>query len=215
VFTGFDRASFAPNSPLIPFPIAFPGDNAMNESDFEIRRLPIAELKPAPYNPRRVLKPGSSAYRKLAASLREFGLVEPLVWNECTGHVVGGHARLRILKELGVAQVPVSVVRLTPEREKALNVILNNREAQSRFDPLMLVGLLEELRGLPELELSGFDASDLPDLKLEPLGDLPPIEELGQVEITLIADSATFERLSERLDALVSEFDLVCHILRR
>lgn len=187
----------------------------MSQSQIEIRRLPIGELKPAPYNPRRVLKPGSTAYRKLAASLREFGLVEPLVWNERTGHVVGGHARLRILKEMGAGEVPVSVVRLTPEREKALNVILNNREAQSRFDPRILTDLLADLRDLPELELSGFDASDLPNLKLEPLPEPPAFEELGQVEITLIADSATFERISARLDALVAEFDLVCHILRR
>jgi ParB-like nuclease domain len=89
----------------------------------EIRTLPVAELKPAPYNPRRVLAPKSAAYRKLKASLAEFGLVEPLVWNELTGHVVGGHARLRVLKELGVTKVPVSVVRLTEAREKALNIV--------------------------------------------------------------------------------------------
>src|SRR5215471_18690562 len=122
----------------------------------EIRTLPIAELKPAPYNPRRVLAPQSAAYRKLKASLAEFGLVEPLVWNELTGHVVGGHARLRILKELGVAAVPVSVVRLSEAREKALNVVLNNQEAQGRFDPAKLAELLSGLTGLPELELSGF-----------------------------------------------------------
>src|SRR5262245_27674692 len=101
----------------------------------EIRVLPVASLTPAPYNPRRELTPTSPAYRKLAASLREFGLVEPLVWNELTGNVVGGHLRLRILKKMGVGEVPVSVVRLSPEREKALNVMLNNREAQGRFDP--------------------------------------------------------------------------------
>ena len=67
----------------------------------ELRTMSMTDLVPAPYNPRRGLKP--AAYRKLAASLREFGLVEPLVWNELTGHVVGGHMRLRILKEMGVA----------------------------------------------------------------------------------------------------------------
>ena len=67
----------------------------------------------SPYNPRRVLSPDSPAYWKLKASLTEFGLVEPLIWNELTGHVVGGHARLRILAELGVTAVPVSVVRLS------------------------------------------------------------------------------------------------------
>ena len=56
--------------------------------------MKIRRLRPAPYNPRRELKPGSPAYEKLAASLREFGLVEPLVWNEASGYVVGGHARL-------------------------------------------------------------------------------------------------------------------------
>src|SRR5438067_7347171 len=111
---------------------------------FEVRTLPIEQLKPAPYNPRKVLRPGSPAYRKLKASLAEFGLVEPLVWNELTGHVVGGHARLRILAELGVTEVPVSVVRLSAAREKALNVVLNNQEAQSRYDPSKLADLLTE-----------------------------------------------------------------------
>ncbi len=94
-------------------------------SPFEVRVLPIGQLQPAAYNPRKSLSPKSPAYRKLKASLSEFGLVEPLVWNESTGRVVGGHARLRILTELGYAEVPVSVVRLDDAREKALNVVLN------------------------------------------------------------------------------------------
>src|SRR5262245_60655516 len=118
---------------------------------FELRILPLSELKPAPYNPRRVLAPTSPAYRKLKASLAEFGLVEPLIWNELTGYVVGGHARLRILTELGYTEVPVSVVRLSNAREKALNVVLNNQEAQSRYDPAKLETLLSELSELPEL----------------------------------------------------------------
>lgn len=87
-------------------------------SIFEVRTLPLTDLKPAPYNPRQVLKATDRRYRKLAASLREFGLVEPLIWNELTGHVVGGHARLAILAEMGVTDVPVSVVRLTPSGKK-------------------------------------------------------------------------------------------------
>src|SRR6478609_3607514 len=127
----------------------------------EIRVLPLASLVPAPYNPRRVLSPKSAAYRKLKASLTEFGLVEPLVWNELSGHVVGGHARLSILRELGVTAVPVSVVRLSEAREKALNVLLNNQEAQGRYDPAKLADLLSELQGTPELTLTGFDERTL------------------------------------------------------
>src|SRR5207302_5272139 len=117
----------------------------------EVRTLPTAFLRPAPYNPRRKLQPGQPAYQKLAASLRDFGLVEPLVWNATTGNLVGGHARLEILRTLGVTEVAVSVVHLTPEREKALNVVLNNREAQGRFDTGLLADLLTELKELPEL----------------------------------------------------------------
>src|SRR5262249_45300757 len=161
----------------------------------DTRILPVAALVPAPYNPRRVLKPGDPRYQKLAASLREFGLVEPLIWNEVTGHVVGGHARLRILKELGTVEVPVSVVRLSPEREKALNVVLNNQEAQGRFHPGKLADLLDDLGDLPEFELTGFDADDLADLRLEPALEQLPEEEPTGIVVTLATDAATYERL--------------------
>jgi ParB-like chromosome segregation protein Spo0J len=170
---------------------------------FEVRVLPIDRLVPAPYNPRRVLKPTDRAYRKLEASLRTFGLVEPLVWNERTGHVVG------------VAEVPVSVVNLTDTREKALNVVLNNQEAQSRYDPDRLADILEELDDLPELEATGFDRGTGARLRLEPVEKLPPIEqETDWVTVTLEMADETFDRVSRRLDELVREFDLTSHVRR-
>ena len=182
---------------------------------FEIRVLPIDQLVPAAYNPRKVLKPTDKAYRKLEQSLREFGLVEPLVWNERTGHVVGGHARLAILKAMGVAGVPVSVVNLSDAREKALNVVLNNQEAQSRYDPSRLADLLDDLDDLPELEMTGFDPNNLPPLRLEPLEDLLPLEDIGdRVTVTLEMPGETFDRLAPRLDELVSRFDLTSHVRR-
>ncbi len=181
----------------------------------EVRVLPIEQLTPAPYNPRKVLKPTDPAYRKLRASLEEFGLVEPLVWNELTGRVVGGHARLRILKELGVAEVPVSVVRLSDAREKALNVVLNNQEAQGRYDTGKLADLLTELTGLPELELTGFDERTLATLRYEPAAEPPPeAADPERVELTIVTDAATYAELAPRLDELVGEYDLVTHVRR-
>src|SRR5262245_55134675 len=159
----------------------------------QIRVLPIEHLIPAAYNPRRALKPTDKAYRKPEKSLREFGLVEPLIWNERTGHVVGGHVRLSILKAMGVTDVPVSVVNLSDAREKALNVLLNNQEAQSRYDPARLADLLEELEESPELELTGFDPSALTTLRLDPAMDLPQIEDRrDRVTVSLEMDEATF-----------------------
>jgi len=180
-----------------------------------VRTIPIGKLIPAPYNPRLALQPTDRRYQNLERSLREFGLVEPLIWNERTGHVVGGHARLAILKSMGVKSVPVSVVRLTPRREKALNIVLNNMEAQGRYDPDRLADLLEELAELPELELTGYDQRDLADLRLEPADNLPPEVERSEVEITIETDVATHEKLAPRLDKLIRDFDLVCHVQRR
>lgn len=178
----------------------------------DIRMMTLSELNPAPYNPRRALKPADKAYQRLEASLREFGLVEPLVWNETTGHVVGGHLRMAILRAAGVETVPVSVVRLSPERERALNVVLNNREAQGRFDPEKLAELLSELEELPELELTGFDAADLRAMRLEPL-DAPAVEESpGAVEVRLLVPRVSYDEVSPRIDAVVREFDLECHV---
>ena len=182
---------------------------------FELRTLPIEQLQPAAYNPRRTLSAKSPAYRKLKASLEQFGLVEPLVWNETTGRVVGGHARLRILKELGIVELPVSVVHLDERREKALNIVLNNQEAQGRYDPDKLAELLEELQDLPELEMTGFDDTTLASLRYEP-DDLPALDEAdaNRVEITIATDSETYSRFAERFDELVGEYDLVAHVKR-
>ncbi len=57
----------------------------------DIRKIPIEKLNPAPYNPRQDLRPGDAAFEKLRRSMSEFGCVEPIVWNERTGNVVGGH----------------------------------------------------------------------------------------------------------------------------
>jgi ParB-like chromosome segregation protein Spo0J len=182
---------------------------------FAVRVLPIDRLVPAPYNPRQALKPTDKAYRKLEASLREFGLVEPLIWNERTGHVVGGHARLAILKAIGLTDVPVSVVHLSEAREKALNVVLNNQEAQGRYDPALLADLLDDLKDVPELGMTGFDPDALPPLRLTPLADLPAAEdERDRVIVTLEMGTETFEQVAPRLDALVSEFDLTSHVRR-
>ena len=178
----------------------------------EVREMALKELVPAAYNPRRPLNPKGPAYRKLKRSLEEFGLVEPLVWNETTGRVVGGHARLRILGELGHATVPVSVVRLTEAREKALNVVLNNQDAQGRYDPAKLAALLEELDGLPEAELTGFDPSMLRTLRLAALDDLPTEELTGRVEVTLLLDADRYEVVEAALNALVREYDLEAHV---
>ncbi len=131
----------------------------------EIVVMPIGELLPASYNPRKDLQPGDLEYRNLRRSIEEFSLVEPLVWNRRTGNLVGGHQRLKVLKEMGHKDVSVSVVDLSPEREKALNVALN--KIQGDWDTSMLVELLEELEEKGQLQNTGFSRGDIDKLLAE------------------------------------------------
>lgn len=92
----------------------------------QLRRLPLATLNPAAYNPRQDLQPGDEAYDRLSQSIDEFGLVEPLIWNERTGNLVGGHQRLKVLMAQDINESDVVVVDLSPTDEKRLNVFLND-----------------------------------------------------------------------------------------
>lgn len=91
----------------------------------QIKSIPVEKINPAPYNPRKDLKPGDPEYEKLKRSIEEFGYVEPLVWNERTGHLVGGHQRFKILLHQGAKTVEVSIVDLDDKKERALNIALN------------------------------------------------------------------------------------------
>lgn len=130
----------------------------------EIRRIPVSQLDLAHYNPRLDLKPGDPAYEKLKRSITEFGYVEPLVWNQRTGHLVGGHQRLAVLRDLGYEEAEVVVVDLPLEKEKALNLALN--KIQGDWDEAKLAALLEELTLIPDFDvgLTGFELPEISEL---------------------------------------------------
>lgn len=129
----------------------------------DIQTVKLSKLNPAKYNPRKNLQPGDSAYEKLKKSIIEFSTVEPIVWNKKTGNVVGGHQRLKILKELGEIETQVSVVNLPEDREKALNLALN--KIQGEWDLPKLAELLAELdTGSFDMEIAGFDEDEIKGL---------------------------------------------------
>lgn len=131
----------------------------------EIRKVKVSDLRPAEYNPRQNLKPGDREYEKIARSIDEFGYVEPIVWNETTGNIVGGHQRLKILIERGETEVEVSVVRLNEHDEKVLNVALN--KITGRWDTGKLTDLLKELQAEGAMEVTGFEDWELDALSMQ------------------------------------------------
>ncbi len=109
------------------------------------------------------MKPGDPAYDKLKKAVDTFGLVEPLVWNQRTGNLVGGHQRLSVIEARGDAHVEVSVVDLDDRGEKALNLALNRHSGE--WDFVSLADLLTELdAGDLDMEITGFSADELEKL---------------------------------------------------
>lgn len=139
----------------------------------DIRKLEIKSLQAAEYNPRRDLQQGDREYADIKQSIEAFGFVQPIVVNGRFGRVVGGHQRLKVLEELGYAQVDCVVVDLDEAAEKALNLALN--KISGAWDTDKLEVLLRELSSAPELALTGFSAEELAEILRA--GDLQQVED--------------------------------------
>jgi len=126
----------------------------------QIEKLKTELLIPADYNPRKDLKPGDPEYEKLKRSIKQFGYVEPVIWNKTTSHVVGGHQRLKVLLDMGISEVECVVIEMNEEKEKALNIALNKISGDWDKDKLML--LIADLQGADfDVSLTGFEPAEL------------------------------------------------------
>lgn len=143
---------------------------SVKEICMRIEKKNITDLIPADYNPRKDLRPGDKEYEKLKRSIHEFGYVDPLIWNQQTGRLIGGHQRLKVLKDMGIEDVDVVIVDMNEEKEKALNVALNKISGDWDKDKLML--LITDLQGEDfDVSLTGFDPEELDDLFKDDLKD--------------------------------------------
>ena len=128
-----------------------------------IEKISVGELKAASYNPRKDLKPGDAEYEKLKRSIEEFGYVEPVIWNKRTGTVVGGHQRLKVMKDLGYEEVDCVGVDLDEQKEKALNIALN--KISGEWDEGLLASLLKDLDNNGyDITFTGFDLAEAQEL---------------------------------------------------
>ncbi len=129
-------------------------------------------------------------------SIQEFGYVEPLVWNERTGHVVGGNQRLKVLKSLGIEEVDVVVVNIGEAQEKTLNLALNRIQGDWDYD--LLKEILADIEELDEdLDLTGFTDEEL-ELFLRDVEELAK-KEKKEIEIPKREKYGGLWRLGEHL----------------
>lgn len=100
----------------------------------KVIQLPLERLEPNPYQPRRVYD--SRALQALADSIREHGVIQPLVVRPVgSGYqLIAGERRLRASQMAGLSQVPV-VVRNATDEQALLLALLENLQRED-LNPL-------------------------------------------------------------------------------
>jgi Zn ribbon nucleic-acid-binding protein len=124
---------------------------------FQIEVINRRELIDCPYNPRQI---DDRSKKKLRANLKKVGLLQPVIWNRRTKHIVSGHQRLSLIDSIerrNDYNLQVSVVDLDEKTEKEQVVFLNNELAMGSYD----LPKLENLLGDVSFEACGFDKLDL------------------------------------------------------
>lgn len=127
--------------------------------ELKITQIKIADLKPAEYNPRKI---SEEELNRLVASIKEFGMVDPVIVNKDMT-VIGGHQRIKAAERLGFTEVPCNVLNLNKTQEKILNLALN--KIGGEWDDEQLMKILQELETEDGLDLTGFTEQELRELE--------------------------------------------------
>ena len=165
----------------------------------KIEKIKISELNPAEYNPRKMT---NKQYEDLKESLEKFGLVDPIIINS-DNTVVGGHQRLRIMRELGAELVPTVRVNLSKEDERKLNIRLNKNTGEFDLDILANNFEVDELKdwGFKDIEL-GFNIDKIQN----DLSDKIELQYKIEVDVTS-------EKEQEQLYNELTNKGYICRIL--
>lgn len=128
----------------------------------EFKKLKIADLVPASYNPRKALKPGDAEYEKIKNSITEFGYVEPVIVNTDMT-IIGGHQRVTVLSDLGYKDIDCIVIDIDKTKEKALNIALN--KITGEWNKELLTDLIKDLQSSDfDVAFTGFDPPEIEQL---------------------------------------------------
>lgn len=149
----------------------------------------IDELKPTEYNPRKI---SDKAKKKLRKSLLDFGYIDPIIVNTFKGReniIISGHQRYYIMKEDLVEEVDIVEVSVDLNKEKLLNIAMNNRNLMGDWDEEKLTQIIGELfNSKVDLSMTGFKELELDNILgnnvvLDPNGEWKDMPEFDQNEL--------------------------------
>jgi len=142
----------------------------------EVVYVPIDELIPAEYNPRKLT---SKQEADISASILNFGFVDPIIVNKNESRkmvIIGGHQRVAVAKTIGIKEVPCVFVDVPVEKERELNIRLNKNTGEWDFE------LLEEFFDKGELLEFGFEEIDFGVTEIVPYVDTNGDDEVPEFD---------------------------------
>lgn len=130
----------------------------------QIEMIKTSELIPYEKNPRK----NDAAVDKVAASIKEFGFLVPIVIDR-NNEIAAGHTRLKAALQLGIERVPcVRANDLTDEQIKAFRLADNKTAEFAEWDFTELDKQLEELMNTEiDMSLFGFEFKDIEEKETE------------------------------------------------
>jgi ParB-like chromosome segregation protein Spo0J len=153
-------------------------------TDFpKYKTTPVADLVPYARNSR---THSAAQVDKIAASIREFGFLNPIIVDGQNG-IVAGHGRVMAAQKLGLDTLPVIEAGHLSEAQKRAYVIADNRLAlDAGWDNDLLKVELQDLdaQGF-DLTLTGFELGEMAALFDEP--DFAPGTEDDQGKLDELA----------------------------
>ena len=106
--------------------------------------LPVTSLEPGPFQPRKHFD--SNALKELAESIKEHGLIQPIVVrknNKQSYDIIAGERRWQASKIAGLTHVPVSIKSLSDDQCAAVGLIENiQRENLDAIEEASAIGQL-------------------------------------------------------------------------
>lgn len=130
---------------------------------------------------------------KIAASIKEFGFLNPVIVDGENG-IIAGHGRVMAAQKLGMDTVPVIEASHLTDAQRRAYIIADNRLAlDAGWDDEMLRVEFAELEGLGfDLELTGFTLDEIgalePEVLEEGLTDEDAVPEVQDESVTQLGD---------------------------
>ncbi|MDU2065277.1 MAG: nucleoid occlusion protein [Sporomusaceae bacterium] len=142
-FLGLSTEKTAPVEPVVMAEVPEIESAPREKAAAEVIFLAVSEIVPNPFQPRKTFS--DEALAELSASIREFGVIQPLLVRKTADHyeLIAGERRLRASKLAEQATVPVIVKELTDKEMAELAMIENLQREDLHF--------LEEAEGFYHL----------------------------------------------------------------